>query len=70
MQAEELLQSGRLSEALAALETKVRANPADAKLRVFLFQLLCVLGQWERAMAQLNVAAELDTINMLMAFFK
>jgi len=67
MQAEELLRAGRLQEALEALEGQVRSEPADAKLRVFLFQLLAVMGDWERALSQLNVAAELDAINLLMA---
>ena len=67
MQAEELLRAGRLQEALVALEGQVRSEPADAKLRVFLFQLLAVMGDWERALSQLNVAAELDAINLLMA---
>ena len=67
MQAEKLLQSGQLGEALAALEAEVRADPTSAKLRVFLFQLLSVLGDWERALTQLNVAAELDAVNLLMA---
>ncbi|MHC4070599.1 MAG: type VI secretion system accessory protein TagJ [Planctomycetota bacterium] len=64
MKAEELLRSGQLHEALAALESEVRADPANAKLRVFLFQLLCVLGDWERALTQLNTAAELDAVNL------
>lgn len=67
MKAEELLRSGQLSEALAALESEVRADPVNAKLRVFLFQLLCVLGDWQRALTQLNTAAELDATNLLMA---
>ena len=58
--AEQHLESGDPAAALARLQEEVRARPADAKLRVFLFQLLCVLGQWERALNQLNVAAELD----------
>jgi type VI secretion system protein ImpE len=45
----------------------VRARPADPKLRVFLFQLLCVLGQWERALNQLKVASELDAGALAMA---
>ena len=45
----------------------MRARPADAKLRVFLFQLLCVLGQWDRALNQLNVAADLDPAALAMA---
>jgi type VI secretion system protein ImpE len=65
--AEELLKQGRLDEALAALEAKIRANPADAKLRVFLFQLLCIRGDWPRAITQLNVAAEMNPANLLMS---
>ena len=67
MQTEELLRAGQLNEALAALEGEVRSDPTNAKLRVFLFQLLAVLGDWQRALTQLNVAAELDAMNLLMA---
>ena len=56
--AEQSLKDGDPAAALAQLQEQVRANPADPKLRVFLFQLLCVLGQWDRALNQLNVAAE------------
>jgi type VI secretion system protein ImpE len=66
MQTEELLRAGQLDEALAALESQVRSDPANAKLRVFLFQLLSVMGDWERALTQLNVAAQLDALNLLM----
>ena len=45
----------------------MRAKPADAKLRVFLAQLLLVLGQWERSLNQLNVASELDAGALAMA---
>lgn len=61
-QAAELLTEGRPDEALRALTDDVRARPADSKLRVFLAQLLCVLGQWDRALNQLTVAAELDAL--------
>lgn len=67
MQAEELLRAGRLGEALEHLQTQVREEPAEAKHRVFLFQLLSVLGQWDRALTQLKVAADLDAQNLLMA---
>lgn len=60
MSAEKLLQQGELKAALAALSEQVRARPADAALRVFLFQLLAVLGQWDRARTQLEMSAELD----------
>lgn len=67
MHAETLVREGRLPEALDALQGAVRDDPADPKLRIFLFQLLAVLGQWDRAMTQLNVAAEMDADSMLMA---
>ena len=44
----------------AAAGSRSAASRPTPKLRVFLFQLLCVLGQWERALNQLNVASELD----------
>ena len=60
MTAEELLKQGRLKAALEALTEQVKANPADAGKRVFLFQILTVLGQWERAQTQLELAGQLD----------
>jgi type VI secretion system protein ImpE len=60
MDAEEALRQGDLDVALKALQAQIRKQPADAKLRVFLFQLLAILGQWNKAVVQLNVAAELD----------
>jgi type VI secretion system protein ImpE len=65
--AEHSLRNGDPAAALAHLQEQVRAAPADAKLRVFLFQLLCVLGQWERALNQLKVAADLDAGTLAMA---
>jgi type VI secretion system protein ImpE len=67
MEAEELLRAGHLDEAQNALEQAIRSNPADAKLRVFFFQLLAILGQWDRSLTQLKVAAQLDAINLLVA---
>jgi type VI secretion system protein ImpE len=52
--AEQALREGDIDEALGFLQASVRASPGDAALRVFLFQLLAVLGQWERALAQLT----------------
>lgn len=60
MSAADLVRDGKLDEALAALTDEVRASPADAPKRVFLFQLLTVLGQWQRALKQLDVAGQLD----------
>src|ERR1043166_1398569 len=57
MNAQELARAGRLGESLSQLQTEVRASPGDEKLRVFLFQLFCVLGKWDRALTQLQVLA-------------
>jgi len=65
--AEESVRAGRLDEALADLQGQVRKKPADARLRTFLFQLLAVRGEWDRALTQLKVAAELDPSAMAMA---
>ncbi|MCU7921250.1 MAG: tetratricopeptide repeat protein [Candidatus Thiodiazotropha sp. (ex Dulcina madagascariensis)] len=67
MRAEELLQQGDLEGALQELQQAVRSEPSHAKFRVFLFQLLCVLGEWERALTQLDVAGDLDPLNLPMA---
>jgi len=66
-QAEELLREGKLDEALAKLQDQVRNDPAKAELRMFLFQLHSVMGNWAKALTQLNVAAELDGEKMLVA---
>lgn len=60
MIAEELLRAGRLDDALKALQEQVRSQPSNATLRIFLFQLLAVMGQWARAQNQLKVVGELD----------
>lgn len=65
--AEQSLREGDVVNALKHLQQEVRAQPADAKLRTFLFQLLAAMGQWERALDQLNVAATLDPAALAMA---
>lgn len=66
MRAEDALKAGDLDGALADLTERVRRAPADARLRVFLFQLLAVLGRWSRALNQLAVAGELDAGTLAM----
>ena len=65
--AEQAIREADLERALRELTDHARNHPSDAKARVFLFQLLSVLGQWERANTQLNVAAELDAGTLAMA---
>lgn len=58
--AEELLRVGDLTGALKDLQDAVRKDPSNARLRIFLFQLLAVRGEWERSLTQLNVVNDLD----------
>ena len=67
MTPEEHLKSGDLDATLKALQDKVRADPSDPRLRIFLFQLLCVLGDWKRAITQLKLSAEMDASATMMA---
>lgn len=60
MDAQQSLSAKSLQETLQQLQGKVRSEPSNVKHRVFLFQLLAVMGQWERALTQLNVVADLD----------
>ncbi len=67
MDAAELLRAGDIDAALKALIDEVRRAPADAKHRIFLFQLLCVTGDLGRAKTHLDVALGLDSGVLLMA---
>lgn len=49
-----------LAARLTQIEAQIRAQPALAAHRWALFQLLCVMGHWERAVQQLQVYAQLD----------
>ena len=59
--AEDCFRRGDLPGCLQALQAAVRSSPADASLRIFLAQVLMVLGDWDRALNQLKVIGELDS---------
>jgi type VI secretion system protein ImpE len=65
--AREALRSGDVQGALASLKQEVRKAPRDARLRTFLFQAFCITGEWDRALTQLSVVAELDPLALPMA---
>lgn len=65
--ARDLLRTGDLGAALEALQAEVRKDPSEAKHRIFLFQLLCATGDWNRALTQLRLCAQLDPAAMAMA---
>jgi len=58
--AEQAIRAGEPKAALASLIAAVKAQPTKVELRIFLAQVLCVLGQWERAHTQINVIADMD----------
>jgi type VI secretion system protein ImpE len=60
MKAQELFDAGQVGEALRSLQDEVRQRPGDLDLRVFLFELLAVAGQWERALTQLDVLTSME----------
>ena len=66
MDAQVSLSQGKLEDTLLQLQATVRSDPSNVKHRVFLFQLLAVMGQWDRALTQLNVAGELDASTLAM----
>src|SRR4029453_12538505 len=53
--AKELLDAGQLSAAIKELTQEVKSSPASLSSRVFLFELLCFAGEWDRAEMQLDV---------------
>lgn len=56
----ELLRLGDLGGARLALVEIVKTKPNDAQARMFLFQLLALLGEWDKARLQLNTLAQLS----------
>lgn len=56
----ELLRQGDLDGARSALVEIVRAKPQDVQARMFLFQLLALLGEWDKARLQLTTLATLS----------
>lgn len=58
--ADELLSSGDLPGARAALVETVRSKPSDAPARMFLFQLLAIAGEWDKAHTQVQALAQIS----------
>jgi len=60
MLAEDYFRDGNLHGALEELQDQIRNHPENGRYRVFLFQLLAILGQWKRALGQLDVLDNLE----------
>lgn len=55
-----LIQEYSIAEGIQMAEQQVRENPAKALCRHSLFQLLCVAGDWSRALHQLQLCARME----------
>ena len=64
--AAETLRAGNPEEALIQLQEQVKKNPTNSQYRTFLFQLLAVLGHWDRALNQLKVLGDMDASTLAM----
>lgn len=62
-----LFRQGDLDGARAALVEVVKSAPSDAKARMFLFQLLAVAGEWDKAKKQLATLAQLSPEAMMLS---
>lgn len=56
----ELYREGKLKEAIQALGVEIRDNPADVRRRTFLFELLCLAGEYERASKHLALLSSVS----------
>lgn len=54
-------ESRPLSTSLQRAEAAVRSQPRNPRSRWLLFELLCILGQWERAILQLQIWSEMPS---------
>jgi type VI secretion system protein ImpE len=60
MTAKELIKAGRLSEARSVLTQEVKSAPADTGRRTLLFQVLALLGEWDKAAKHLDLVSTQD----------
>lgn len=57
---EKHIEAGNLEAALEELQKAILSQPGRADLRLYLFQLLSILGDWKQALTQLNAVAVLN----------
>ncbi|MEJ0065118.1 MAG: type VI secretion system accessory protein TagJ [Caulobacteraceae bacterium] len=61
------MRAGDLEGARASLVEAVRKGPQDQPARMFLFQLLCVTGEWDKALIQLRALTQLSPEAQMLA---
>ena len=64
-EAKKLLDAGDLTGAIESILNYVRSNPTNIPARIFLFELSCFSGDWERAEKQLDVIGHQDANAMV-----
>ena len=62
---DELIRQGDAVAARAALVEEVRARPDDRRARMFLSQVLMVLGEWDKALTHMKAIASLSPLASL-----
>ena len=67
MTGDELLRAGDLDSARAALVETVKQNPSDQGARMFLWQLMALSGEWDKAAGQLRTLATLSAEAQMLA---
>ncbi|WP_420382731.1 type VI secretion system accessory protein TagJ [Novosphingobium sp.] len=65
--ADTLLREGDLDGARQALVGIVRTQPSNQQARMFLFQLLAIAGEWDKAHSQLQALAQLSAEAQMLA---
>jgi type VI secretion system protein ImpE len=60
MDAKQLFDNGDLQGAIGQLTADVKSNPLDLRNRIFLFELLCFMGDLQRAERQLDAVAQVS----------
>jgi type VI secretion system protein ImpE len=60
MNARELYQHGELEQAAQVLAAELRRDPTNERSRTFLFELLCFMGELDRAEKQLDILSDLS----------
>lgn len=60
MNAKELFQAGKIEDAVQVLAAELRNDPTDVRRRTFLFELLCFMGEFDRAEKQLDILSDLS----------
>ncbi len=64
-EAKALLKAGKLNDAVQATLNAVKQKPTDITARIFLFELSCFSGDWERGEKQLDVIGQQDVDAMI-----